>query len=570
MGRYLPFEAHWDANNHMLNSLVSIIFYRLFGNSEFVLRLANLITFPIYLYFIFQISKLLSGKLMKWAFILALCFAHGFIEFFAYTRGYGMSMAFLMGAIWYLMQAFKTNHIKYYALSLLFICITQTANLTLVSTAIVIIALLFFKMINTINQEKPKTIIQKTLLIIILGILPLVFFSYISFILKDKDLLYYGQATGFWNITIKTQLDFILALNTRVAAVLAMIIFSTAILIFIRLAFRKDLLKNLDNIQFIFFYLLISNIIAIFMLNSIFKINFPEDRTGTYLYVYLIGAFVFLVDKIKFESHLLVLILMLPLLLVPLDFIFSMNFIKASIWPIDRIPHRYYDKVNEYYSPGEYPPSVGGYRLRHFCWSYLCFKDGGNLAQVYSGSYPGLDTDFQIAKAEEIPNWRTYYDSLDYDRTSGLYLLKRNQKINKKFLFKSDIAPMDTDAPGFFNYLQRDCADLKGKSLYMELDLHFESKIKPFRAWVVAEVVTDKHETLRYEFLALDWLKTDWSGEQGKLKNILQVHELPDEAKTLKVYLWNIDHVPFMVKASSISFYELIRDFPSSEGSEQN
>ena len=50
-GRFLPFIAHWDANNHFLNSALSIISYRLLGSSELALRLPNLIFAPLFFYF---------------------------------------------------------------------------------------------------------------------------------------------------------------------------------------------------------------------------------------------------------------------------------------------------------------------------------------------------------------------------------------------------------------------------------------------------------------------------------------------------------------------------------------
>ncbi len=563
MGRYLPFDAHWDANNHMLNSFLSIIFYQLFGSSEVVLRMANLLSFPVYLYFIYRISQSLSWKLMRWAFILATCFAHGFMEFFAYTRGYGISMALLAGAIWYLFQVFKTNRLKYYVLSLVFIFFAQTANLTLVNTAIIIITLLLFKALLSVQTEKLLTTLFRFIVVIFLGMAPLVIFTYLSFILKEKNLLYYGASTGFWDITVNSQLEFIFSLNSGVAGVLVIIIFIISVLIFLFVAFKKPAIKSFDDPHFIFFYLLIANIVATFLLNLIFKVNYPADRTGMYLYFYLFSAFIFLVDRIKFKSQLLILILMLPMLLVPLDFIFSINLSRAAIWPIDKIPQRYYDKINESYDPEAYPPTIGGYHLRHFCWSYLCFKDGGHYPQIFSSGYPGLETDYQIARAEEIAGWRTYYDSLDYDRTSGLYLIKRKTSLSKELLLSTKVGPLKIpDSIGFVGFYEGECSKLAGKTIYFTIDMQILSPATPLRAWIVAEAVTQQHKTLRYEFLALDWLKSSWCAGRSHLMNVMLMDNIPEEAWKLKVYLWNIDRVHIEISGGSIGFYELKLDYP--------
>jgi hypothetical protein len=560
-GRFLPFDAHWDANNHMLNSFLGIIFYKLFGHDEFVLRIPNLLAFPVYVYFIYKISGRLENTLIRWAFIVSMLFANGFIEFFGLCRGYGLSMALLAGAVWYLILSFTSNKGRYYALTLVFIALGQFANLTLVNSAIIIIILLFFKIILMIGKEEKVYSGFKALLVFNLGIIPLIFFSYISFVYKENGLLYYGADTGFWDITVMTQLGFIFSLNPAISSVITLIISIIALLIFLRLIVRKSQLKNLDNIQFIFFYLFSASLISIFLLNWIFNVNFPEDRTGMYLYFYFPGALLFLLDRIRMKSYLLLLILALPFLLVPLDFLFSANLIKTAIWPQDRIPFRYYDTVNKYYSEGEYPPSMGGYHLRNFCWTYLSFKDGGHMAHIFGDSYPGHETDFQIAKAEEIPSWRTYYDSLDYDRSSGLYLLKRREPVKMTHLFSSGTRSFEMDSINWVSLYQRFCNDLVGKTLFLELDVSLHSEVRPFRAWIVAEVLNWNQKTVRYEFIALDWLRSDWSGQNGHLKNIMFVHELPPDARNLKVYLWNIDEVLYEITSSRVEIYEVIKDY---------
>jgi hypothetical protein len=92
---FIPPEAHWDANNHILNSALTYLSYSLFGSSELSLRIPNLLTFIIYVVYTFKISKIISNKLLRWVFLISLILAHNFIEFFALTRGYGMSMEFL-------------------------------------------------------------------------------------------------------------------------------------------------------------------------------------------------------------------------------------------------------------------------------------------------------------------------------------------------------------------------------------------------------------------------------------------------------------------------------------------
>ena len=86
--RVLPFISDWDANNHYLNSLLTLIFSGLFGESNLALRLANVLAFPVYLWFAYLISLKISHLVLRISFISILYLSLGFIDFFCLSRGY--------------------------------------------------------------------------------------------------------------------------------------------------------------------------------------------------------------------------------------------------------------------------------------------------------------------------------------------------------------------------------------------------------------------------------------------------------------------------------------------------
>ena len=47
-GEFLPYHAHIDANNHVLNSGLGYYCFKLFGSSTFALRLPNLLSFLVF------------------------------------------------------------------------------------------------------------------------------------------------------------------------------------------------------------------------------------------------------------------------------------------------------------------------------------------------------------------------------------------------------------------------------------------------------------------------------------------------------------------------------------------
>lgn len=154
-GDFWFFTSLPDANNHFINSLLSFISYNIFGSSKLALRLPNLLAFSIYLYFLYRFSTFFKSGLLRWVFILSMMFSHFFVEYFALCRGYGLSMAFLLGVFYYLIKFVsekKSSHLIWLAL-LLFL--SELSNLSILVLAIAIIGYeLLFISIGISNKKR--------------------------------------------------------------------------------------------------------------------------------------------------------------------------------------------------------------------------------------------------------------------------------------------------------------------------------------------------------------------------------------------------------------------------------
>lgn len=562
VGKFIPFYAHWDANNHIINSLLSYLSYSLFGSSGLALRLSNLIFVPLFFYFIYKISKELSDKILQWVFILSICCAHNFIEFFALSRGYGISMTLIFGSVWYLINVIKTNRLKHYLLCLISLILAVISNLTLLNSAIIIIGILIINIIYNYKSDSFYKSLKLSASILLLGVLPVIMFAKLLFVMREKELLYYGTTEGFWQLSVKTLIKLITGMNANVIGYFVIFFFLILCLIFIYLFIQKPNLKFFLNSNFAFMYLLLGNIFAVILLCKLFNINYPEDRTGLYFLPFFIGSICFMTDQLKRKfNHKIITFIVLPLLFFPIHFIYNLN-LSFSSHENHRIPERFYEKVKAYYIPGETPPTVGGYRGRLMCWSYWNFKDGGNLCKIYSSDFPGLVEDFQIGILNQNPIWLEYYDSIDYDKYSNFHLLKRKHFLENLFICgKSGITTNGEIKNEYFNLFEIKADTLAGKYLYLGYDLTIFSKQKPFKAWIVIAVSNKEQENLRYEFIALDWLRTKWEGKQSNFINGMLVHELPEDAYSIMTYLWNVNKVPYLIKNGKCSLYEIKRDY---------
>jgi len=98
-----------SANNHFLNTLLAKIAWTLGGSSEFVLRVPNLLGYFIYLLFSFRIlDRFVKNKVIVICGYLLLNLNPYVLDFFSLCRGYGLSLGFLMAALFFFFSFLDT------------------------------------------------------------------------------------------------------------------------------------------------------------------------------------------------------------------------------------------------------------------------------------------------------------------------------------------------------------------------------------------------------------------------------------------------------------------------------
>ena len=142
------------ANNHLLNTILMGIF-SIFGNSEFILRLPNLLSGFIYIYIGYRISTKLNNSLLILIFILL---NPTVFDFLSLARGYGISATLnLLGIYIFLFS----NARQKYLFSLTFFWLSSLAIYTN------LITLFSFIFLNLIIEKKAFLNLKKTLINII-------------------------------------------------------------------------------------------------------------------------------------------------------------------------------------------------------------------------------------------------------------------------------------------------------------------------------------------------------------------------------------------------------------------
>jgi Dolichyl-phosphate-mannose-protein mannosyltransferase len=97
---------HFDANNHILNSLLAKASIAVFGLSEWSLRLPSLLGGALYLFAAYRLCFLLFGG-GAWSFLTTALLSTNplLLDHLSAARGYGLSLAFVLLAVYELIRA---------------------------------------------------------------------------------------------------------------------------------------------------------------------------------------------------------------------------------------------------------------------------------------------------------------------------------------------------------------------------------------------------------------------------------------------------------------------------------
>ncbi len=198
------------AANHILHTLLVKCSAYLFGNEVFFLRLPVLLSYLLYFFFSLLLLQRLTSKPF-WIFVglSSLHFHPYLLEFFALSRGYGLSIALMMASIYYVFVYFQEWRFWQIFAAVFSGALAVYGNFSFGFYYLSLVVFLFFRTVIDCHSKTSKRFIQGQLKHLkIIGIL-----FFISFILvllcfiPLKNLLtnnafYAGGTTGFIGDTV--------------------------------------------------------------------------------------------------------------------------------------------------------------------------------------------------------------------------------------------------------------------------------------------------------------------------------------------------------------------------------
>jgi Dolichyl-phosphate-mannose-protein mannosyltransferase len=272
-------DVYWlyEANNHVLFSILAKLSIRLFGLSELALRLPTVIAGFFLIWGVFRILERTVSRPVRWIALIALSLHPLILDHSVAARGYGLSVALLVWAIDFGMA-------RKYAICGVLAALALSASLPIIPAVIgLMVAILTIEQGSLKDRLKAFAVMaapfQATVIAINFGAL------------RTATLQSFSTGVGFtsWqdfaldvvHNSIRTAHRAGLFGSPRDERVVAFF-FLPAVLIFCIVACFVRRKSKVDLIPAVTLFVAILGLIA---LHRVLNVNYPEDRLGLYLLV---------------------------------------------------------------------------------------------------------------------------------------------------------------------------------------------------------------------------------------------------------------------------------------------
>ncbi len=547
---YLPFLSHAYTNNHILNSALGNLCYHAFGSHPFALRLPNVVAFLVLCFGVFKhlkYLKTLGGKFTLTALFLVTI---NFLDIFELCRGYGLSMAFMILSLAYLLDYFQHKQFKAFIWFCVCLQLALSANLTL------LIAICFLLTGLIIFQWRHQLLFNiKTISLLLVNFLIIAFWIKLTLFYKTAGLLDSGLPINYWKTSFVSLIEFIFGskqLGIQLECILATIIIAG---VFVHSFIKsKPFFANLIQPLAIYTISFFAMIIGFWLLNLVLKINFPEDRTGLFFYLFFALSLSFAIDKL---SNMTGTILGASLGLASLAyFVYMFNLSNFSSYFYHTMPPAVFECLKQEQAKSAIPFTVGGNASREMNYAFLNYRNGFVLNPMNNEGTLQMNMDYVFALEHEKPYYTLFYEEVAYDKAWNRVLLKRKEPIEHRIIRQQLETISLKGEDEFKNFLQlKDTAFASNNPLEVEIHLRFKKVPKPLNAFLVLSFNDEKNENNDYRRIYLNWLSKDLNGCELVLK--LTSGNLPKRLKDVSIYLWNIDKKPINIECTNLKLYQL-------------
>lgn len=546
-GKFVPYYAHFDANNHFLNSLLVYPLYKIFGSDLFWLRLPNLLFFPVYAVFAYKLTKDINDSLLQLLTSVALITSPFLIEFFAQTRGYGLSFALLLGAVFYLNKFLRSKRPSYQFLTWIYAVLALMANMSLMNTFLILVV-----GIGVFIATKVRGMYVKInwIYFIILGVIPFIAATKFALKMREMHLLYYGLGDGLVSVTVKSLLRQGFSTESMTLAwavtMLGLIASVTLIVSYLKTSFNRSGPGIIAGI------LLLGNAVGAVLLNYLMDVNFPEDRIALYflpLFIITFGYFIYFLAR---QFHILRWV-GIVLIAFPISLILQLNLNHTLEWEIYPVSDKLFEFFKAEQLKTETPLMISGDVLLGMSWGYHNVRSDKMMTPF---AYDSRDTlhlsDFVMCHPINCIKYGPEY-KLVFEDASNMKIYQRQTDLILSEIYSLDSIIHLSGNSEFMNIIDLEVDSLIHNTNILELEISFKSDAKPLNMDIVITSSNPSSNNLYYDFIPIKWIRDEWHGEKLTLRRPVSI---PNSSDRLLIYVWNIDGVEQEMTVSSAKLYK--------------
>lgn len=520
-----------DANNHLFNSVICHAIYHFFGDHFFLFRLPNVLAFCIYFYYAYRLSFQRQDGALRWLSLLALTGVPFVMEYFANCRGYGISLAGFIAALFHLLKYARQPRLIDMLALMFALAVSISSNASMLNTGLLVSGYL---VVNALVNKPGKS--GHLLLLIPFGAF-LYFMVRFGLLLKASGALYYGNLDGLWDTTGASITKYTLFLTGVPAYILVLVLTAILLVTWILFFFKADWKRKLNEQFFLTNYLLFGNLLAILLLALLFQVNYPEDRVGMYFIPLFIFGFTYLLDQYKTVRA-----LKWILLFFPLSFLWKMNLHTSVFSPDDRVSSEFYQAVKSKIRPEH---SLMVYNTMYWDWTYF-ESHAAEKASMANSIVPNLALHDVIltridANTSANPLFADY-EIIAMNKEAGHIAYKRKKQLDWALKYQSDPV-LFSGQDEYLNIFETDSLSYlsAGAPVQVSIEGHLQTYDPKHYIQLVVQTFDASGNQLQRDYFPFDCVY------QGKLINESFKHHfvIPKwnpQTAVLKVYLWNKGH----------------------------
>ncbi|MGI8745942.1 MAG: hypothetical protein ACR2NN_25850 [Bryobacteraceae bacterium] len=372
--------AHFDANNHVLNTFLCKMSTGFFGPSELSLRLPSLVGGLIYLLAVLRLTQQIFQ--LTWIRLLAvaaLVLNPIILDYLSAARGYSLALGFQYVMICLIVQRLlsKNQGPEYFFNCAIGVtaALSAASNLTFVVPNLVYVALLLILTVNSSWKKALLPLFLRTAQIALSGLVPFIAVMYLPLRNATISNFYVGVNSFMRSGTILLLRSFnypSLHFGAHVAPILDVVTVPAILCGILGCSFyyRSPHWRGI----LLFQIALLGNVLALFVLHTLFGVPFPYERTGIY-FIPLITMTVFL-GTLGFERSprlkWLAAVILLYLCAVVFQYVLELKSNRYEQWTFDAGTKRVLNLLSRLPRPDSrrcrlgiswvYEPSINYYR----------------------------------------------------------------------------------------------------------------------------------------------------------------------------------------------------------------